>query len=160
VATIEVSSAKATAVYDRTKGTSNPSWDAALVRVHLNSALQVADFAVPVGQTQTILAGTPLESTITVANGSTVKNADGSVGAVADGVSLQLLKGINGGISLQLAHAEAGVAGSPAVAPTVVQAVNQLPRTGGTPWIPMAGTGILALAFITRRAAVRARQAS
>jgi hypothetical protein len=160
VATIEVSSAKATAAYDRTNGTSTPSFDAALVHVHLNTALQVVDFAVPVGQTQTILAGTPLESTITVANGSTVKNADGSVGAIADGVSLQLLKGLpGGGLTLQLAHAEAGVAGTPAVAPTVVQAVAQLPRTGGTPWIPFAGTGILALAFITRRTVVRARLA-
>jgi hypothetical protein len=160
VATITVSSAKATAIYDRNTGTSNPSFDAALVHVHLNSALGVVDFPVPVGQTQTILAGTPLESTITVANGSTVKNADGSVGAIADGVSLQLLKGINGGITLQLAHAEAGVGGTMAVAPTIVQAVAQLPRTGGTPWIPFAGTGILALAFISRRTVVRARQSS
>jgi LPXTG-motif cell wall-anchored protein len=38
--------------------------------------------------------------------------------------------------------------------------VAQLPRTGGTPWIPFAGTGILALAFITRRTVVRARQTS
>src|SRR5207302_5585024 len=82
LATIEVSSAKASAVYDRTKGTSAPSFDAALVRVHLNTALQVADFSIPAGQTQNILAGTPFESTITVANGSTVTNADGSVGAI------------------------------------------------------------------------------
>ena len=49
------------------------------------------------------------------------------------------------------------MAGTPAVAPTVVQAVNQLPRTGGTPWIPIAGTGVLVLAYVARRTAVKAK---
>jgi LPXTG-motif cell wall-anchored protein len=85
-------------------------------------------------------------------------------------VSLHLLKGIaassptarDGGILLQLAHSEADVAGAPAVTVPVtnnptVAGVQQLPRTGGTPWIPMAGVGILALAVIGRRVAVRTR---
>jgi hypothetical protein len=90
--------------------------------------------------------------------------ADGGVKAIADGVSLELLKGIgassptamDGGVVLQLAHSEAEVAGAPAVhTPTEVLAQTSLPRTGGTPWVPMAGIGILAIALVGRRFAVR-----
>ena len=88
-----------------------------------------------------------------------VKNADGSVGAIADGVSLRLLKGINGGINLDLAHAEAGVAGSPAVADIVdIPRAAELPRTGGSgPWLPVAGATLIAAAVVTRRFVLRTR---
>ncbi len=108
------------------------------------------DIPVAPGETVTILQGTPLESTITVADGSTTKNPDGSVSSVADGVKLELLKGVNGGIVLELAHAEAGAAGSPAVLGSIID-VPELPRTGGTPWIPVAGIGAVGLAVLARR---------
>ena len=92
------------------------------------------------------------------------------MGAVADGVSLHLLKGIaassptarDGGILLQLAHSEADVAGAPAVTVPVtnnptVAGVQQLPRTGGTPWMPMLGVGVLGLAVLVRRTLLQAR---
>lgn len=162
VATITVGEAKASAVYDRSNGTSTPTVTPALVHVHFNTALtsgtQLQDITVAPGQDVTILAGTPLESRIVVASGSTPKNADGSVGAVADGVRLELLKGLNGGVTLGLAHAEAGVGGAiatktPALVPDVTR---ELPRTGGTPWIPMAGIGVLGLAVVLRRTTAKA----
>jgi LPXTG-motif cell wall-anchored protein len=60
---------------------------------------------------------------------------------------------MDGGVVLQLAHSEAEVAGAPATStPAQVLAQTSLPRTGGTPWIPMAGIGILAVALVGRRA--------
>ena len=151
VASIIVGSAKATAVYDRAAGTASGSYDPAIVTVRLSTPLTGnVDIPVTVGQTVTILEGTPLESTITVADGSVTKNPDGSVSSVADGVKLELLKGVNGGVVLELAHAEAGAAGSPAVLGSVLD-VPELARTGGMPWIPIAGVGAVGLAVLARR---------
>ena len=151
VASIIVGSAKATAVYDRAAGTASGSYDPAIVTVRLSTPLTGnVDIPVTVGQTVTILEGTPLESTITVADGSVTKNPDGSVSSVADGVKLELLKGVNGGVILELAHAEAGAAGSPAVLGSVLD-VPELARTGGMPWIPIAGVGAVGLAVLARR---------
>lgn len=172
VATITVSSSSAQAVYDRATGTTaDPTWDAALVRVEFSPALGLPEGASTIEiapkQTQTILAGTPLESTITVADGRTVTNADGTKGAVADGVKLELLKGVSGGILLELAHSEAGVSGEPA---SVVQGCVALPgqstceenpreehpMTGGLPVLPMTAGLMMVAAFITRRVVVSA----
>jgi LPXTG-motif cell wall-anchored protein len=59
----------------------------------------------------------------------------------------------DGGIVLALAHSEANVVGVPAthVAPQVVVKPPTLPRTGGTPWLPLAGASFLGLALVTRR---------
>jgi len=157
VASIIVSSAKATAVYDRAAGTGKGTFDPAIVTLRLNTQLTGStEIPVKVGQTVTILQGTPLESTIIVGDGKTTKNADGSISSVADGVKLELLKGVNGGIVLELAHAEAGVAGTPAaVTPLVVD--TDLPRTGGTPWLPIAGVSALGLAVLARRLVISLR---
>ncbi|PLS75518.1 MAG: hypothetical protein CYG61_06880 [Actinobacteria bacterium] len=158
LATITVSSASAKAVYDRATGTSTPSFDPSLVTVKLGPSALLptgTEIKVPVGASQTILQGTPLESDIIVAAGRNVTNADGTVGAIADGVKLHLLKGINNGILVELAHAEAGVGGTPAAAAPIVPNV-ELPRTGGTPWIPLAGMSVLGLAVLVRRLLVRA----
>ncbi|HEV7886918.1 MAG TPA: hypothetical protein VGO92_05110 [Acidimicrobiales bacterium] len=175
LATIEISSAKATAVYDRATGkTAEPVADPALVRVKFNSVLTqslgVNEIAVAPDKEVPILEGTPLESRIYVASGKVVTNPDGTKGAVADGVKLRLLMGLgessvgalDGGITLELAHAEAGVAGAPAVVTPVIPVVNtpdiarELPRTGGNPLLPMAGVVVLGLAVLVRRATVRA----
>ena len=157
LATITVSSSSATATYNRSTGVATPSFDAALVTVTFNSALGLPTLSLKPGVTRTILEGTPLESEITVANGSTSKSADGGVAAVADGVSLHLLKGVNGGIGLQLAHSEVNVAGKVATKvvdppkPAPVVKSDTLPRTGGVPWMPIAGAGALGLAVLVRR---------
>jgi hypothetical protein len=108
-----------------------------------------------------VLPGTPFETAIAIASGRTVQNADGTVGAVADAVKIHALRNIGtlvapltGGIKLELAHAEAGVGGRPAETVTI-DIPAELPRTGGTPWIPMAGAGVLGLAILARRTVVR-----
>lgn len=161
LATIIVGQAKATAVYDRASGASTPTVDPALVRVRLNTVLTnslgiAREITVPVGQSFIVpgTQGTPLETEIVAAAGRTVTNPDGTVGAVADAVKIHALKGVSGGILLNLAHAEAGVGGTPArVLPA---AIAELPRTGGTPVLPMLGVGILGLAVLARRVLVRA----
>ena len=165
LAVIKIGSSQATASYDRQSAKAVPSFSAALVTIDLAPALglpaALSHIEIAPGQTQTILAGTPLESTIRIADGRVESLADGGVKAIADGVSLELLKGIgasspaamDGGVVLQLAHSEAEVAGAPATStPAQVLAQTSLPRTGGTPWIPMAGIGILAIALVGRRA--------
>ncbi len=159
LATITVGTATATAVYDRATGAATPTIDPALVTVKLNTVLTTAlgipaTISVPIG-TSLILpgtAGTPLETEIVVAAGRTVKNADGTVSAFADAVKIHALKGVSGGILLNLARAEAGVGGTVAVA---APPVLELPRTGGTPWLPLTGVGVLGLAVLVRRFVVR-----
>ena len=168
VATITIGSSAAKAVYDRASGVSaEPTFDAAIVTVKLSPALGLpaaaSTITVKPGQTQTILAGTPLESTITVANGAIVTNADGTKGAVADGVKLELLKGVSGGVILELAHSEAGVAGTPATkvlsgcVGAGCETLRELPRTGGFPVLPVLGSLLLAAALIVRRTVASAR---
>lgn len=160
LATIIVGTAKATAGYDRATGVSTPTVDPALVTVKLNTLLTntlgvAQQITVPVGQSFIVpgTAGTPLETEIVAAAGRTVTNPDGTIGAIADAVKIHALKGVSGGILLSLASAEAGVGGKLA-APLLP--VLELPRTGGTPWLPLAGVGVLGLAVLVRRLIVRA----
>jgi hypothetical protein len=174
VATITVGPAKATAVYDRAAAKATPVVDTTIVRVALNPAIATglgvpAEISVPVDQDFSVpgLAGTPLESHIRIAHGTTATDADGTVRAVSDAVSIVLAQGINGGVALHLAHAEAAVNGAPAVAAapaaapgtpqaTPVAATN-LPRTGPVhPWLPAAGAAVLVIALLAWRSARRA----
>lgn len=176
---IIVGSAKATATYDRVSGKSTPTVDPSVVTVKLGKTPLL-----PAGKTVTVapgasecflddvvlpVLGAPLASCITVADGKTSESIDPATGkkvvsAVADGVKLELLKGLNGGIVLELAHAEASVAGSPAVTPPVNPEApllsappSELPRTGGLPLLPLVGTSLMGLAAFARRLVVRAR---
>jgi hypothetical protein len=126
---------------------------------------QAGELTITPGSTVTLLPGTPLETVITVGAGSSKVTPDGAT-AVADGVSINALKNIGtadpslapltGGVLLSLAHAEAAgacVAATVTPAPTAAPDVpRELPRTGGTPWLPVAGVAALALAVLTRRA--------
>lgn len=141
-----------------------PSFDAALVRVKLGIPLlgNITDIPVTLGAPLTLLAGTPLESTISIGGGSVSDGPNGTKVAVADGVSLQLLKGLNGGVALQLAHAEA--AGGGVSSAFSVRQINnpvplqpQLPRTGGEALLPMIGALLLLAAYGTRRLAASRR---
>ncbi|HEX2038870.1 MAG TPA: hypothetical protein VHF47_03945 [Acidimicrobiales bacterium] len=138
------------------------------------------------GKAICILRGTPLESKIWLASSNVKTNPDGSVVATADAVRMELATGVrfdellntvNGatnlglkgpGVRLALAGVEAGVGGRPAqvtpppTTPTFTPEQSrtlppaELPRTGGTPWVPMIGATALALAVIGRRAAAKA----
>lgn len=157
LASIIVGSARTVTTYDRAKGLSSATADPALVTVKLNlpgGLVPPQTISVAPGQEVTILAGTPLESTIRVAKATTsVDPATQKATAVADGVSLELLKGLSGGVALRLAHAESAVQGKPAV--PVVEVARELPRTGGEGWLPVAGAALVTVAFFTRRLAVR-----
>lgn len=157
--TIAIGKSSATASYDRATGVAVPTVDPTLITIKTNTALGLPPITIAPGQNQTILAGTPLESTIKIASGETIKNADGSVKAIADGVTLHLLKGISGGVLLELAHAEAGVGGAlpvtVAAAAPIIPPGLELPRTGGGALIPLAGLVVLVAGFALRRTALR-----
>lgn len=177
LAKIVIGSSKAQAVYDRATGKATPSFDPSLVTVTINplpaSGLSAQTLSVAPGQSLTILQGTPLQSTITVADGTSTVNKDGSVTAIADGVSLDLLQGLgassptatDGGIDLALAQSTASVGGTPAAAPVtaaVAPTVKALPFTGSTPGLPLAGAGLLGVGMLGRRVRswLRARSAA
>lgn len=154
---VVVGSARATSEYDRGTGKSTPSFDPAIL------TLRVLGITVPValGSPVTLFPGTVLESTISLGAGRAVTNPDGTVGSVADGVKLELLKGLNGGIVLELAHAESAAGGARATVspkpPPPPVAGRELARTGGgEPLLPI-GAGLLLGAFFVRRVA-RARR--
>src|SRR4051794_37104498 len=161
VATITVGPAKATAVYDRVTAKATPTAEASLVRVDLNPAIAAAlgaptPITVPVDQDFAVpgLVGTPLETHIRTSHGTTTTNADGSVTATADAVTVQVAQGVQGGVTLQLANAQASVNGAPpVVAPSATPvAPATLAATGASrPWLPVAGAGLLALTLLAWR---------
>ena len=162
-----VGDATTTASYNRATGVSTADYKAAVVN------LSVLGVNVPISPNinLTLLAGTPLESTILLGAGRTTIEGK-KAGAVADGVSIHLLKGLgettagarDGGILLSLAKATSNIGGNlssitnrTAVLGTVEQP-RQLPRTGPTsPFLPLAGMGVLVVAFVGRRAVLRTR---
>ena len=181
LATITIGSSKTSAVYDRVKGAGTASFDPAIVTVDLAPVLglpaNLTHISVAPGQTVTILQGTPLESTITLADGHT-ETSGKSAKAVADGVSIQLFKGLSAllpaagtssvrtaaagdpsaAVVVELAHAESAVTGSPAVAgPSPANPVPNAPEvkalafTGTSPWLPVGGVALLAGFWGTRR---------
>jgi hypothetical protein len=159
---IIVGQAKSVSTYDRGTAKSTPTFDAAVARVHLGLPLLGAaglDIPIQLNTPLTLLAGTPLETTISLGAGRTVTDPNGSVASYADGVSIQLLKGINGGIGLELAHAETGAGGQARLVAEqqVVQPVPSLPKTGNDAWLPMTGAGLLLAALGIRRRLVAAR---
>jgi hypothetical protein len=95
------------------------------------------------GQRVCILEGTPLESCVDVATAGVDANGN----PYANGVNLDLLKGVNGGIGLTTA----GVNSAAAPLLPAVQLPADLPRTGGNAALPLVGGGLLCLAAVTRR---------
>ena len=155
---IIVGQAKSVSTFDRATAKSTPSFDAAVARVRLGLPLlgsAVTDIPVQLNQPLTLLAGTPLESTISLGAGRTVTDPNtGAVASYADGVSIHLLKGLNGGIALELAHAETGVGGQTRLTSqqqTVIPVVPSLAKTGNDPWLPLTGAGLLLVALGIRR---------
>ena len=160
---IIVGSARSTSTFDRGTAKSTPAFDAAVARVRLGLPLlggAVTEIPVQLNTPLTLLAGTPLETTISLGAGRTVTDpTTGSVASYADGVSVQLLKGINGGIGLELAHAETGAGGQTRLVAQqqVLTPLPQLAKTGNEPWLPLTGAGLLALSLSLRRRLVAAR---
>lgn len=163
---IIVGQAKSTSVFDRGTAKSTPSFDAAVARVRLGLPLlgaAVTEIPIQLNQPLTLLAGTPLETTISLGAGRTVTDPNtGAVASFADGVSIQLLKGLNGGIGIELAHAETGVGGQTRLVSQQQQVTPVVPilaKTGNDPWLPLAGAGLLFVALGIRRRVNAARPA-
>lgn len=160
---IIVGQAKSTSVFDRGTAKSTPSFDAAVARVRLGLPLlgaTVTEIPIQLNQPLTLLAGTPLETTISLGAGRTVTDPNtGSVASYADGVSIQLLKGLNGGIGLELAHAETGAGGQSRLLTQqqIITPEPQMPKTGNDPWVPLTGAGFLMIALGIRRRVTAAR---
>ena len=160
-----VGSARSTSVFERATARSTPAFDAAVARVRLGLPLlggSVTEIPVQLNQPLTLLAGTPLESTISLGAGRTVTDPNtGAVASYADGVSVHLLKGVNGGILLELAHAETGAGGQTRLVSQqqVVTPLPQLAKTGNDPWLPLTGAGLLMAALVIRRRVLAAQPA-
>lgn len=124
---------------------------------------EAGEFSVTPGTTVVLFPGLPIQTTIVVGGGSSKVNPDRSASATADGVRIAAAElapaPLAGGLLLNLAHAEAAgacVAATVTPPPTpVVETPRELPRTGGTPWLPVAGVAALAVAVVTRRAIAR-----
>lgn len=98
----------------------------------------------------TLLAGTPLETTIKIAS-ATPHQSGRNVTSSSDGVSILALKGLgasslgamDGGLRLQLASSSASVAGDIL---KVQAAAPSLPITGGRDYVFLAGAAFMAVA--------------
>ena len=160
---IIVGQAKSMSIFDRGTAKSTPSFDAAVARVRLGLPLLGGtglDIPIQLNTPLTLLAGTPLETTISLGAGRTVTDPNtGSVASYADGVSIHALKGVSGGIALELAHAETGVGGQSRLVSQqqVVTPLPSLAKTGSDPWMPLTGAGLLLVALAVRRRIVAAQ---
>lgn len=164
--TVTVGAAEVTKTVPKAGGEGETTAAASLVSIEFGSipllerlGLPTGPITIDAGQSLCIpgLEGTPLETCITV--------ADAGVDAVgnpfADGTSVQLFKGVNGGIDLATGRAAtAPAAAPPAAAPPAADGQTaapaaapggQLPRTGGPAVLPLLGGGLLGLAALTRR---------
>jgi hypothetical protein len=173
--TIRVGAARATVELTRpapsegeaTVAVAEPSFAAALATVSLGLPLlgpDVTEIPVGLGQPIVLLEGTPLEIRISVGAGSVSDIPNGGKAVMADGVSIQLLTGLNGGIGLSLAHAEAAAAGRSALIevveppPPTPPPPFELARTGASgPWMPLLGAALLMAAYLARRLALARR---
>lgn len=120
---IKVAPAHASSTWDGTSWA--PKTTDSLATVDLNIPGSPETISIPAGQSQDLLAGTPLETVIdlgsasTSGSGSTAGGGSGGGGGGTDtvtGASLDLAKGVNGGILLDLGTIH--VAGNGAAAPT------------------------------------------
>jgi hypothetical protein len=139
LAKIIVGEAQATAAVGAGgKTTPVASDNPALVTVEVDApATGPKTYSVVPGQSLTILAGTPLQSTIKVAAGSVTTAPSGAVTAAAHGVEIDLAQGAgatpatayNGGLDIELATAQATA--SPEA--PVVAAAHKKPKPASAP---------------------------
>jgi hypothetical protein len=159
--TITIGNAEATKVISKSGGPGSSTSTGPLVTVAIGAHDLAAALGLPSdtievkgGQSFCVpgLVGTPLETCVAVASAG----VDAQGNAFADSTSVQLFKGVNGGIDLATGRASTGgavTAAPAAAAPAAAAPAGQLPRTGGNATLPILGGALLALAFATRRLA-------
>jgi hypothetical protein len=162
--TITIGSAEATKTISKSGATdAKADSSAPLVTVEFGTnalvdALGLPDNKIEVGGGQSFcvpgLVGTPLETCIAVASAGVDANGNPNAGAT----TVELFKGVNGGIDLATGRAaSAGSATVAAPAPAAAEPAGTLPRTGGNATLPIVGGALLALAAFTRRLAFARR---
>ncbi len=156
--TVIVADAEASSSWDG--GTATHDSRAAIVVIRVGTVallepLGLSDTEIRIdqpGQRICLLEGTPLESCIALAHAGT--DADG---AFAEGASIELLKGIEGGVNIQTGTVRTGAEGTPGELARGPEPVSELPRTGGSV-LPLLGLGMLGLAIAGRRFGLGARE--
>jgi hypothetical protein len=150
--TITIGNAEATKTVHRDGSAPTAAdYKAALVTIHfgtnaLTSALGLPSQDITVGDGKSVcILPQPLETCVTVASAGV--DADGN--PFADGASVQLFKGVNGGIDI--ATGRASTDGATFAAASLPQPATDLPRTGGNATLPLIGGALLCLALVTRR---------
>lgn len=149
-ATVSLSPALASVECDRATGRATPTADAAAVSVVVPAVSPNPIVIPPSPNPQVVI---PNVLSITVTGGTAQGNR-----AEAAGVSISILNDL---VRVDLSSVQATVNCARLAVGGVEQVAelpNVLPRTGGTPWAPMAtGAGVLALAVLVRRVVVRSR---
>lgn len=169
--TITVGNAEARSAYNRVTGTvEEPSSSASLLTVEFGTNALTETLGIDgepiidianLNQSFCVLGGTPLETCVIVAESGT--DADG--GAFADGLTVQLFKGLgetgagagDGGVQIALGRVGTGITGEPARDVPVINPPVELPRTGAAPILPLVGAGLLVAALGARRIAMSRR---
>jgi hypothetical protein len=139
-ASITLGAATTTATLDRTGGAGTATASPSVVTVTINDPVTGSNtITLAPGQSQTLLAGTPLASTISVGSSNTTQGP-GSATATAQGVVLSLLTGLpGGGITIDLASSNASVTGA-ALAAAVTPPAAAPPAPAAPPaGAPIAG---------------------
>jgi hypothetical protein len=170
-ASITLGAAQTTATLDRTGGAGTATASPSVVTVTTNDPVTGSNtVTLAPGQSQTLLAGTPLASTISVGSSNTTQGP-GSATATAQGVVLSLLTSLpGGGITIDLASSNASVTGAalaaavtppPAAAPAAPAPPAGAPIAGvtavhtGEPWagsLPFVALALVAgLGLLYRR---------
>jgi hypothetical protein len=140
--TVVVLPASVTSTYDRALGTVATSGAGAVATITLSSAFaallgeEATTIEVPAGQSMTVLEGTPLESSFTFSDPVAVTRSGEDVemsGTSVVAAGVDLLTGVNGGVSLQIESVEALAGGDrpSAVLDKTLDADSTLPVTGG-----------------------------
>lgn len=133
---IEVGRSTSSAKWDNKSASATGAASAAIVTVKVRDITKpeptYVEVSVAPGETVTVLAGTPAETTIVAAD-STVEEDGSSAKAGADAVRIHALKGVNGGVALSLGRTTAAVNGKQVLAkpPVTKTPPKVLPFTGG-----------------------------
>lgn len=136
---IKVAPAKASDSWDGTSWT--PNTTAALASVDLNIPGDAQTISIPAGQSLDLLAGTPLETVVDLGSATTSGSGSSTGSGTANGATLDVAKGVNGGILLDLGSSGVTGGDSPA-SPAVTQSVRQNPTT--TPAVVAAAAPVAA----------------
>ncbi len=107
-----VGPAKSTSSFDRATAAGTLTDEPAETRILLGLPLvgnELAEIVIEPGTPVTLLAGTPLETTVSAGGGRHDQKGDGSATSYVDGTSVELLRGVKGGIKLQLGQLQSAI---------------------------------------------------